>query len=91
MQQGGVWKVPDRGKTPLSRSIPSGELGRGRGGHPFLFSVSFHQALVRLDPDAGGWEGGERALLPFKRLMGMCRWIGSHFHDWIDYDGSYFQ
>ena len=18
--------------------------------------------------------------------MGMCRWMGSHFHDWIDYD-----
>ena len=22
-----------------------------------------------------------------KRLMGMCRWMGSHFHDWIDYNG----
>ena len=20
-------------------------------------------------------------VLPFKRLMGMCYWIGSHFHD----------
>ena len=19
--------------------------------------------------------------------IGMCRWIGSHFHDWIDYRG----
>ena len=19
-------------------------------------------------------------------LMGMCRWMGSHFHDWIDYN-----
>ena len=26
-------------------------------------------------------------LLPYKRLMGMCRWMGSHFHDWIDYNG----
>ena len=25
--------------------------------------------------------------LPYKRLMGMCRWMGSHFHDWIDYNG----
>ena len=24
--------------------------------------------------------------LPNKRLMGMCRWMGSHFHDWIDYN-----
>ena len=24
------------------------------------------------------------------RLMGMCRWKGSHFHDWIDYNGVAF-
>ena len=27
---------------------------------------------------------------PYKRLMGMCRWIGSHFHDWFDYNGVAF-
>ena len=27
---------------------------------------------------------GGREVLPYKRLMGMCRWIGSHFHDRID-------
>ena len=32
----------------------------------------------------GGKGGG---VLPYKRLMGMCRWMGSHFHDWIDYNG----
>ena len=26
-------------------------------------------------------------LLPYKRLMGMCCWMGSHFHNWIDYNG----
>ena len=26
----------------------------------------------------GGW------VLPYKRLMGMCHWMGLHFHDWID-------
>ena len=25
-----------------------------------------------------------REVLPDKKLMGMWRWIGSHFHDWID-------
>ena len=25
-----------------------------------------------------------------KRLMGMCLWMGSHFHDWIDYNGVAF-
>ena len=29
-------------------------------------------------------------LLPYKRLMGMCRWMGLHFHDWIDYNGVTF-
>ena len=24
------------------------------------------------------------------RLMGMCCWMGSHFHDWIDYNGVAF-
>ena len=28
-----------------------------------------------------GW-----GVLPYKRLLGMCRWMGSHFHDWIDYN-----
>ena len=25
--------------------------------------------------------------LPSDRLMRMCRWIESHCHDWIDYNG----
>ena len=28
--------------------------------------------------------------LPYKRLMGMCRCMGSHFHDWFDYHGVAF-
>ena len=28
--------------------------------------------------------------LPYKRLMRMCRWMGSHFHDWTDYKGVAF-
>ena len=34
------------------------------------------------------WGGGE---LPNKRLMGMCCWMGPHFHDWSDYNGVAFQ
>ena len=34
--------------------------------------------------------GGGGGLLPYKRLMGMCRWMGSHFHNWIDYNGVAF-
>ena len=29
-------------------------------------------------------------VLPYKRLMGMRRWVGSHFHLWIDYNGVAF-
>ena len=30
------------------------------------------------------------AVLPYKRLMGMCRWMGLHFDDWSDYNGVAF-
>ena len=33
---------------------------------------------------------GGGGVLPYKRLLGMCRWMGSHFHDWIDYNGVTF-
>ena len=29
-------------------------------------------------------------ILPYKKLMWMCRSLGSHFHDWIDYNGVAF-
>ena len=29
-------------------------------------------------------------VLPSKRLMGMCRWMGSYFHNWTDYNGVTF-
>ena len=35
------------------------------------------------------WPGGGK-VLPYKRLMGMCRWMGSHFHDWTAYNGVAF-
>ena len=29
-------------------------------------------------------------VLPSNRLMGMCHWMGSHFHDWNDCNGVAF-
>ena len=29
-------------------------------------------------------------VLPYKRLRGMCPWMGSHFHNWINYNGVAF-
>ena len=31
--------------------------------------------------------GGGRRVLPNNRLMEMCRWMGSLFPDWVDYNG----
>ena len=37
--------------------------------------------------EARGWARSGEGLLPSKRLIGLCRMMGSHFHDWIDYNG----
>ena len=42
---------------------------------------------TNLVPGGGNGGGG---VLPSNRLMGMCRWTGSHFHGWIDYNGVAF-
>ena len=39
-----------------------------------------------LFPRAGGRGGGGVEVLLYKRLMGMCRWMGLHFYDSIDYN-----
>ena len=33
---------------------------------------------------------GAAEVLPYKRLMGMCHSMRSHFHDWFDYNGVAF-
>ena len=43
--------------------------------------------IVLERPGRGGRGVGA---LPYKRLMAMCRLMGSHFHDWIDYNGVAF-
>ena len=40
--------------------------------------------------DSNSPEGGGRGVLPHKRLMEICRWMGLHFHDGIDYNGVAF-
>ena len=64
--------------------------------HRFLYNV--HQKLT---PASHSWlfighfgasklGRGGGGVLPYKRLMGMRRWMGSHFQDWIDYNGVAF-
>ena len=45
------------------------------------------EAALLMGGGGGGWGG---RVLPCKRLMRMCCWMGSHFHDWIDYNGVTF-
>ena len=47
-----------------------------------LLALLYGLALAKMFHEIQG--GG---VLPYKRLMGMCRWTGSHFHDWSDYNG----
>ena len=37
--------------------------------------------IIDLKEEVG--RGGE---LPYNKLMGMYHWLGSHCHDWIDYN-----
>ena len=53
--------------------------------------INLYSIAVKLWPrlySNVGYPGG--GVLPYKRLIGMCRWMGSHFHDWIDYNGVAF-
>ena len=34
--------------------------------------------------------GGGAGFLYYKRVLGICRWTGSQFHDWSDYNGVTF-
>ena len=43
-------------------------------------SISDLESLVILVELEISCPGG---VLPSKRLVGMCRWMGSHFHNWV--------
>ena len=47
---------------------------------------AFESGMSLPFPNPGGGGGA----LHIKRLLGMCRWMGSHFHNWTDYNGVTF-
>ena len=58
------------------------------------FFVCFFSYLSLSERYSFSWQkpppGGDGGVLPYERLKGMCCWMGSHFHDWIEYDGAAF-
>ena len=91
-----LWGAIDTTKIPTG---PTGKSGPPQKVDPFFsklfrldrtdplsFGPKFPEVLVEciapvvlLKTSVGGW------VLP--GLLGMCRWMGSHFHDCIDYNG----
>ena len=54
---------------------------------PSALSFKFQTTSILAIRNKGRWGGGGGGARPYKRLMGMCPGMGSHFHDWIDYNG----
>ena len=55
---------------------------------PFSECTSIRVCLAYVAWQPGG--RGVGGLLPYKRLVGMCRWMGPHFQEWSDYNGVAF-
>ena len=49
-----------------------------------IYVPNIGHALRRGPPRQGRGLCPGGGVPPYKRLMGMCRWMGSHFHDLID-------
>ena len=58
----------------------------------FFSSLAFSFTLVKLlqKSNVSASRNSFGGVLHYKRLMNMCDWMGSHFHDWIDYNGVVF-
>ena len=56
----------------------------------FIIRSVLSQSLTILCSVADISHSGGGEVLPYKRLMGMRRWMESHFHVWIDYNGVAF-
>ena len=52
--------------------------------YPMFYSITYIVFTVIY------WAPGGGSALPYNRLLGMCRWMGSHFHHWTDYHGVAF-
>ena len=67
----------------VTRSF-SGEICMGLKIYVRCCVATVSSKIIKVARRPGG------GVLPYKRLIGMCRWMGSHFHDWSDYNGVAF-
>ena len=54
--------------------------------HNTILYNSLYGRCYMVEPRVRGGGG----VLPSKRLLGMCHWMGSHFQNWTNYDGVTF-
>ena len=76
----------------LTRSSREKPGGKAWNGSARISLVEFNKRCVLmhcLPQQKSPWDPGG-GVLPYKRLLEMCCWMGSHFHDWIDYNGVAF-
>ena len=95
-----LWGAIHSTKTPTG---PTGKSGPPQKVDPFFWNFSSWTELIHWVLDRNFrkfWLNVSRPWCNWKppsgdgyfliRLLGMCRWMGSHFHDWIDYNGVAF-
>ena len=84
--------VPTTGNLTTQKSPPGNLPSKAKkmplpGGQPELLFITRRVVKVasRKTPRLFACLFNAREGTSYKRLMEMCRWMGSHFHDWIDY------
>ena len=83
LNKDGIWfsyNLPNTDERPLLRNTCTTTCTKPLASSTNHEMYHLYGASCSLTKPGGG-------VLPYKRVMGMCRWMGSHFHDWIDYDG----
>ena len=85
-----TWRMPTITveRRLLKAAVPVNTSKRGISSQLLLCCLCCKSGWKRKQWYYVGTPGG--GVLPYNRLMGMCRWMGSHFHDRDDYNGIAF-
>ena len=66
----------------LDKHVPLNRVWFSDRGETDVFA-GYSQSLLYKLLLISKWSSWAVGVLPSDRLMGMCRWMGSHFHEWI--------